>query len=116
MSLEDRDAPSHESTRARAAALAYDPLAQQAPSVIAKGSGVLAERIIALAHERGLPVHKDPELLQFLMRVDLDETIPPALYLAVASVLALVWSADRDARQTQPLRSSALPPDDPNRG
>lgn len=84
--------------RRRATALAYDPLAGDAPRLVAKGEGAMAERIIAKAREHGLPVHEDPALVNFLMRVDLDEAIPPALYVAVANVLAMVWHAEAQAR------------------
>jgi flagellar biosynthesis protein len=86
-----------ETPRRRATALAYDPLGGDAPRVVAKGEGELAERIIAKAREHGLPVHEDPALVGFLMRVDLDESIPPALYLAVANVLALIWRVEAQA-------------------
>lgn len=78
----------------KAVALAYDPLAGGAPRVVGKGGGEVADRILALARERGIPVHSDPGLLSFLMRVDLDERIPAELYAAVAAVLAMVWTAE----------------------
>jgi flagellar biosynthesis protein len=82
----------------KAVALAYDPLADGAPRVVGKGGGPVAERIIDLARERGIPIHSDPGLLSFLMRVDFDDRIPPELYGAVAAVLALAWAADQGAR------------------
>lgn len=89
----------------KAVALAYDPLRDGAPRVIGKGAGPVAERILAIAQERSIPIHSDPGLLSFLMRVDLDERIPPELYAAVAAVLALTWSVDAE------LRSSGSTPD-----
>lgn len=56
-----------------------------APRVVAKGRGVIAEQIIARAKEHGVYVHESPELVSLLMQVDLDQRIPPQLYLAVAS-------------------------------
>lgn len=90
------------STPARAAALAYDPMADSAPRLVGKGGGPIAERMVALAKERGIPIHKDPGLLGFLMRVDLEEKIPSELYAAVATVLAMVWTADRQAGGSGP--------------
>lgn len=81
----------------KAVALAYDPLSDAAPRLIGKGSGPLADRILALAKAKGIPIQKDPGLIEFLMRVDLEERIPSELYAAVASVLAIVWVADRAA-------------------
>lgn len=71
-----------------AAALSYKQ-GYYAPVVVAKGSGIMAEAIIACAREAGVYVHESPELVTLLMQVDLDEQIPPELYRAVAEVL--VW-------------------------
>lgn len=99
----DRDA---NPARLRAAALAYDPAADGAPKLIGKGGGLVAERIVEMAIERGIPVHADPGLLGFLMRVDLEERIPAELYVAVASVLAMVWTADHEAQRRRPSDST----------
>lgn len=72
----------------RAAALSYKQ-GYYAPVVIARGKGVVAEAIIACAHESGVYVHESPELVSLLMQVDTDQFIPPELYRAVAEVL--VW-------------------------
>lgn len=61
-----------------------------APQVVAKGSGAIAEEIIRRARAAGVYVHNSADLVQLLMRVDLDEHIPPVLYLAVAEILAWV--------------------------
>lgn len=72
----------------RAAALSYKQ-GYYAPVVVARGTGVVAEAIIACAHEAGVYVHESPELVSLLMQVDNDQFIPPELYRAVAEVL--VW-------------------------
>ncbi len=87
-----------EGANLRAAVLAYDPLAPGGPRLVAKGHGEIAERMIAIARANGLALHQDAGLLNFLMRVDLDEQIPQELYVAVAAVLALVWNAEREAK------------------
>ncbi len=73
-----------------AVALAYTQT-DAAPRVIAKGRGVLAEQIIARARENGVYVHESPELVSLLMQVDLDQRIPPQLYVAVAELLAWLY-------------------------
>ena len=72
----------------RAAALSYTQ-GFYAPVVVARGTGVAAEAIIACAREAGVYVHESPELVKLLMQVDSDQYIPPELYRAVAEVL--VW-------------------------
>ena len=64
--------------------------------VVAKGYGVVAESIMREAREHGLYVHASPALIKLLMQVDLDQQIPPQLYLAVAEVMA--WIHRLEAR------------------
>ena len=77
-------------TRVRAVALRYGP-ADDAPRIVAKGYGDVAEAIIRTAREHGLYVHESRELVALLMHVDLDRTIPPALYQTVAALLAWLY-------------------------
>jgi flagellar biosynthesis protein len=78
----------------QAVALRYDPKRDAAPEVVAKGRGLIAEAIVARAREAGVFVHESPQLVQLLMAVDLDSQIPPALYTAVAELLAWLWRLD----------------------
>jgi flagellar biosynthesis protein len=80
--------PRRDDVERRAAALSYKQ-GYYAPVVVARGKGVVAEAIIACAHEAGVYVHESPELVRLLMQVDNDQFIPPELYRAVAEVL--VW-------------------------
>ncbi|MCS6999036.1 MAG: EscU/YscU/HrcU family type III secretion system export apparatus switch protein [Aquificaceae bacterium] len=79
----------------RAVALRYEQSKDQAPVVVAKGTGELAERIIETAKKHGVPVLEDKVLLSALMRVEVYEEIPPELYRAVAKVLLFVRSIKR---------------------
>lgn len=68
-----------------------------APQVVAKGRGLLAEEIIERARAAGVYVHESPELVSLLMQVDLDERIPPELYVAVAELLAWLYRLEQEA-------------------
>ncbi len=85
-----------------AAALKYDGKRDSAPRVTAKGSGVIAEKIIELAKKHKVPVKEDPALAQILSRLDIDEQIPPELYKAVAEILAFVYSLNERYREQGP--------------
>jgi flagellar biosynthesis protein len=71
-----------------------------APKVVAKGKGLIAEEIIARAKEHGVHVHQSKELVSLLMKVDLDRDIPPALYRAVAELLAWLYHIDTEKSGT----------------
>lgn len=72
--------------KSRAVSLRYD--GTQAPHVVSKGEGELAEQIIAMAQAAGLYVHEDPALLERLAALQEGESIPPALYVVIAEILA----------------------------
>ena len=63
-----------------------------APRVTAKGRGEIAERIIALARQHGVPLKENPELVTLLSGLKLDEEIPASLYLVVAEVIAFAYA------------------------
>lgn len=85
------------SPREEAVALTYSA-GDAAPRVVAKGRGLIAREIIERAREAGVFVHESPELVGLLMEVDLDERIPPALYAAVAELLAWLYRVEQDKR------------------
>ena len=83
-----------QSPRRHAAALAYnseDARRSRAPKVTASGQGLVADEIIERARAAGVPVHASRELAALLTQVDLDQQIPPALYRAVAELLAWLY-------------------------
>lgn len=79
----------------RAVALKYDMGKDRAPRVTAKGKGYLAEKIIEVAEEHGIPLHEDRELSQVLEALDLDTEIPTELFQAVAEVLAFIYRMNK---------------------
>lgn len=79
-----------------AVALRYAPREAPAPVVVAKGAGVVAERIREEARRHRVPVVSNPPLARSLYRsVPLGRMIPPALYHAVAEILAVLYRAGR---------------------
>lgn len=77
-----------------AVALEYEP-GDQAPKVIATGQGLLAEKIIDVAKEVNVPIHKDEKLARSLSMLDIGEYIPPELYSIVAEILVFVDGMER---------------------
>ncbi|ARF15303.1 MULTISPECIES: EscU/YscU/HrcU family type III secretion system export apparatus switch protein [Sporosarcina] len=83
-------------TRKEAVALSYDPEVSDAPKVIAKGKGKIAENILERAQEHAIPVQEDPSLLELLGQLNVNETIPEELYQAVSEVFAYIYRLDRE--------------------
>lgn len=84
--------------RPYAAALRYRIDDDPAPRLVAKGMGAVAENIIAAARDAGVPLYEDPDLVAVLMTLDVNDLIPPDLYLAVAEVLAFIYRMNNRAR------------------
>lgn len=86
----------------QAIAIAYES-GDYAPKVVAKGRGLIAEQIIARAKEHKVFVHESRDLVALLMQVDLDEHIPPELYLAIAEILAWLYRLENGVKPTDGL-------------
>ncbi|MDO9372441.1 MAG: EscU/YscU/HrcU family type III secretion system export apparatus switch protein [Gammaproteobacteria bacterium] len=79
----------------RAIALRYD--GKTAPRVTAKGTGEVADNILAVAREHGIPLYENAPLAALLARLDLGAEIPAALYTAVAEVIAFAYQVSGKA-------------------
>ena len=67
-----------------------------APHVVAKGHGLIAQAIIERAKQHGIFVHESEDLVGLLMKIELDQQIPPQLYLAVAELLAWLYRLEHE--------------------
>ncbi|EZP78023.1 type III secretion exporter [Parageobacillus genomosp. 1] len=80
-------------------ALSYDANVHEAPVVVAKGKGYVAEAIIAAAKQHGIPIQEDPSLVQLLSELEVNEMIPEDLYALVAELFAFIYRLDRQAKK-----------------
>ena len=79
-----------------AVSLKYDSSVHKAPLVIAKGKGIMADKIIALAKDNNIPIKEDPDLVELLAQVDLNKEIPVTLYKVVAELLSFVYKLNNE--------------------
>ena len=75
----------------KAVALGYNRSKDNAPRVLASGAGEIANRIIDLAKEHDIPIKEDPDLIEILSKVEVDQEIPPNLYKAVAEIFRFLY-------------------------
>ncbi|MCM3616276.1 EscU/YscU/HrcU family type III secretion system export apparatus switch protein [Sutcliffiella horikoshii] len=85
--------------RKKAVAIKYEQAKTAAPVVKAKGAGIIAENIMEEAKKHQIPVQEDEALLEILMELELNETIPEELYEVVAEVLAFVYNLHEQAEK-----------------
>jgi len=81
--------------RQRAVALRYDPNEDIAPKILAKGAGIVAEKILESAMDADIHVHQDAAMVEDLTRLDIGDNIPPELYDVIAQVLVFISDLDR---------------------
>ncbi len=93
--------PEKGDTTKKAAALRYIHGEDEAPKLIAHGKGWLAERIIEIAREHGVPIREDRNLVEVLSRLDLYEEIPEELYRAVAEILVFLYKLGKETRDKE---------------
>jgi flagellar biosynthesis protein len=85
---------SDNSNRNRTAiALSYNP-DEAAPKIIATGKGYIADKILKVAEDTHIPVHKDEQLAGTLSKLEIGDYIPPELYEVVAEILIFVDNMD----------------------
>ena len=65
-----------------------------APQIVAKGRGIVAEKLIALARENGIPIVEDKLLVETLDKLNLNQEIPAELYQVVAEILVAVYKTE----------------------
>ena len=75
----------------KAVALGYNRSQDNAPKVLASGAGEIANKIISLAKEHDIPIKEDPDLIEILSKVEVDQEIPLNLYKAVAEIFSFLY-------------------------
>ncbi len=81
-----------------AVALKYNPEKDYSPIVVAAGHGHVAERIITLADESGVPVYRDDSTAAVLTMLDVGQGIPPEMYSVVAGIYVEVMKLAGETR------------------
>lgn len=87
-----------ENKQKKAAALSYQADTDPAPRISAKGSGWVAEEIIARAKKHGVPIQEDATLTELLQAFETGRMIPPELYEAVAEIFLFIYNLDKESR------------------
>lgn len=91
------------SRKNKAVALRYRVEEDAAPVVIASGYGNIAEKIVEIAEQQGIPVFRDDSAASLLCMLDVGKNIPPELYEVIAAIYAQIL------RVSQDIKSAAAP-------
>ena len=85
--------------RKKAIALKYKLNEDSAPKIVAKGSGIIADKIISKAEESNVRVVENEGVTESLFNVEIASEIPTEMFEAVAGILAFVYKMDREHEQ-----------------
>ena len=96
----------------RAVALQYGP-DDAAPVIVASGMGYLAEKIVSVAQENGVPVYEDDSLATILTQLNLGQEIPPELYQAIVEIYVYFLNFDPARRGEKAGRAEAEAEEEP---
>lgn len=84
-----------------AVALEYKPESDSAPKVTASGYGHIAEKILQIAEENDINIHRDLDLTQILMAVDIDFEIPVEAFSAIAEILSFIYKENEKLKHSE---------------
>lgn len=86
-------------SKEKAVALKYNPNEDQAPIILASGYGTIAEKIIDIAEEKGIPVYKDDSASSLLCMLDIGNAIPPSMYEVVAIIYMQILEKSKELKK-----------------
>lgn len=75
-------------------ALKYNQNTDQAPRIIASGSGSIAEQIIKKARQENIPIKEDKDVVQVLAELNIGDEIPEELYTVIAEILSFFYDLE----------------------
>ena len=88
-------------TNTKAVALKYKAYEDLAPKVIAKGTGEIAKKIIEKAKKFDVPIFQNETLADMLLKVDVNEEVPPKMYDAVVEVFIWLYKLEEKAQMSK---------------
>ncbi len=89
----------------KAVALRYNSDTDQAPVIIASGYGEVANKIINIAEQNGIPVYRDDSAASLMCMLDVGSTIPQELYEVIAAIYCQLLKSTSDLRNGKTQKS-----------
>ncbi len=79
-----------------AAVIKYDQESGKVPTVVAQGTGYVAQKIIEAAKQNHIHLQEDSALIENLLQIDLGDSVPPQLYEVIAEIFVLLEKIEAD--------------------
>lgn len=98
------------SKKNKAVALRYQVEEDAAPVVIASGYGTIAEKIVEIAEQQGIPVFRDDSAASLLCMLEVGKNIPPELYEVIASIYAQILKVSQGIKHSSELAAAVTQP------
>ncbi|MEG0179510.1 MAG: EscU/YscU/HrcU family type III secretion system export apparatus switch protein [Oscillospiraceae bacterium] len=87
--------------KTKAVALKYQEESNAAPVVIASGYGTIAEKIVDIAEQKGIPVFRDDSAASLMCMLEVGRSIPPELYECIAAVYMQILQISGEIKHYQ---------------
>lgn len=91
--------PKYNTPGNKAVALKYNSEKDYAPVVVASGHGKVADKIIEVADQNGVPIFRDDSTAAVLTMLNVGQTIPDSLYQVIAGIYCEVLKASKDSKK-----------------
>jgi flagellar biosynthesis protein len=85
----------------KAVALGFEEKTDHAPKILGSGNGIIAEKIIEIARQNNIPIHKNADLVEVLSVLEINEHIPFEVYSVVAEILNYVYEQEEKKKQNR---------------
>lgn len=85
----------------KAVALGFEEKTDYAPKVLGSGNGIIAEKIVEIARENNVPIHRDADLVEVLSVLEIDEYIPLEVYSVVAEIFTYIYEQNEKKQQNR---------------
>lgn len=86
-------------SKLKVAALKYDTDSDNAPKVVAAGTGYVAQKILEVALQNGITVYHDDSAATLLTKLDVGQEIPPELYQLVVDIYVQLMKVSEEKRR-----------------
>ena len=99
MSEEDNNPESEAAPQKAAIALSAGGIASNVPKIVASGKGDMAQKLLEYAESQGMVIEKNSDLTQILINLDLGDSVPEEVFMAVAEILYYIYEVNDSLKE-----------------
>jgi flagellar biosynthesis protein len=102
LSEEEERPEASPSSQKAAVAIGSGGAASNVPKVLASGKGDMAQKLLDYAESQGMAIEKNSDLAQVLINLDLGDSVPEEVFMAVAEILYYIYEVNDSLKSESP--------------